>query len=252
MDVKDPCLVCVDCKVSLMSSILTLPRRSLANDLWIGEQPSALRDLASATKRLLPMTRTCTQVVVLQPGHLAREERQRGCVGNTIFLPQAKPSSVLKTLPPREVDMQDAILFVLVGSQKDAVKGSSLLRAPRSEYAAAVECLRQTNPFYAEVTLGDGGDDLLEGCVLETAEDLALANVDAQGQQTPEGEENDGAAEDQDRGKEVPGGAWVLLANILQIYYLSFWDRLLDCRSCPSEANEIRFGDLSEFPEDAL
>ena len=70
--------------------------------------------------------------------------------------------------------MQDAILFVLVGSQKDAVKGSSLLRAPRSEYGAAVECLRQTNPFYAEVTLGDGGDDLLEGCVLETAEDSAM------------------------------------------------------------------------------
>ena len=82
---------------------------------------------------------------------------------------------MLKTLPPREVDAQDAILFVLVGSQKDTVKGSSLLRAPRSEYAAAVECLRQTNPFYAEVTLGDGGDDLLEGCVLETAEDSALA-----------------------------------------------------------------------------
>ena len=82
---------------------------------------------------------------------------------------------MLKTLPPREVDTQDAILFVLVGSQKGAVKESSLLRAPRSEYAAAVECLRQMNPFYAEVTLGDGGDDLLEGCVLETAEDSALA-----------------------------------------------------------------------------
>ena len=85
MDLKDPCLVCVECKGSLMSSILTLPRHSLANDLWIGEQPSALRDLASATKRLLPMTRACTQVVVLQPGHLAREEHQHGFVGNTIF-----------------------------------------------------------------------------------------------------------------------------------------------------------------------
>ena len=46
-----------------MSSILTLPRRSLANDLWIGERPAALQDLASATKRQLPMTRACTQVV---------------------------------------------------------------------------------------------------------------------------------------------------------------------------------------------
>ena len=139
------------------------------------------------------MTRACAQVVVLQPGHLGREGRQHGFVGNTIFLPQAKPSSVLKTLPPPEVDMQDAILFALVGSQKDAVKGSALLRAPRNEYAAAVECLRQTNPFFPEVTLGDGGDVLLEGCVLETAEDSALARellqkgpADAQGQETPD------------------------------------------------------------------
>ena len=85
VDLKDLCLVCVDCKGSLLSSILTLPRHSLANDLWIGEQPSPLRDLASATKRLLPMTRACMQVVVLQPGHLAREEHQHGFVGNTIF-----------------------------------------------------------------------------------------------------------------------------------------------------------------------
>ena len=143
LQLQDPCLVCSDCKGSLMSSSLTLPRHSLANDLWMGEQLSALRGLASATKRLLPMTRACMQVVVLQPGHLSREERQHGFVGNSIFLPQAKPSSVLTTLPPKDVDMQDAVLFVLVGSQKDAVKGSSLLRAPRDEYTAAVECLRK-------------------------------------------------------------------------------------------------------------
>ena len=69
LQLQDPCLVCSDCKGSLMSSSLTLPRHSLANDLWMGEQLPALRGLASATKRLLPMTRACMQVVVLQPGH---------------------------------------------------------------------------------------------------------------------------------------------------------------------------------------
>lgn len=192
-----------------MSSILTLPRHSLANDLWIGEQPVALRNLASATKRLLPMTRACMQVVVLQPTHLSREERQHGLIGNSIFLPQAKPSAVLTTLPPKDVDMQDSVLFVLVGSQKDTVKGSSLLRAPRDEYTAAVECLRKTSPFYAEVELADGREDLLEGCVLETAEDSALAQellqkgpADAQGQEASKDDEKDTAGGEETTSKD--------------------------------------------------
>lgn len=213
VDLKDPCLVCTDCKGSLMSSILTLPRHSLANDLWMGEQPAALRGLASATKRLLPMTRACMQVVVLQPAHLSQEERQHGFVGNTIFLPQAKPSSVLTTLPPKDVDMQDAVLFVLVGSKKDKLKGSALLRAPRDQYTAAVDCLRRTNPFYAEVVVRDADEDLLEGCVLETAEESALAQellqkgpADAQGQEASEDEEQDGAGEEKQTKKDASPG----------------------------------------------
>eukprot|EP00435_Cladocopium_sp_Y103_P022832 s2327_g5.t1 len=169
--------------------MLTLPRYSLANDLWMGPQPAALRGLAAATRRLLPMTRACMQVVVLQPSNLQREERQHGFIRNTIFLPQARPSSVLSTLPPKDVDMQDSILFVLVGGQKGQVRGSALLKAPRDEYTAAVECLQKTSPFYAEVELREDGEDVLEGCVLETAEDSALAQellqkgpADSQGQ----------------------------------------------------------------------
>lgn len=189
-DVKEACLVCRDCKGPLTSSLLTLPRYSLANDLWIGPQPAALQGLASATKRLLPMTRACMQVVVLQPANLQREERQHGFIGNTIFLPQARPSAVLSTLPPKDVDMQDSILFVLVGGQKCQVRGSTLLKAPRDEYTAAVDCLRKTSPLYAAVEVRPDGEDVLEGCVLETAEDSALAQellqkgpADAQGQE---------------------------------------------------------------------
>ena len=58
-DVKDACFVCKDCKGPLTASTITLPRYSLANDLWLGGQLPALRNLASATKRLLPMTRAC-------------------------------------------------------------------------------------------------------------------------------------------------------------------------------------------------
>jgi hypothetical protein len=65
----------------------------------MGEQLSALRGLASATKRLLPMTRACMQVVVLQPGHLSREERQHGFVGNSIFPESACEGFFVKKQP---------------------------------------------------------------------------------------------------------------------------------------------------------
>ena len=197
-DVKEACLVCRDCKGPLTSSVLTLPRYSLANDLWIGPQPAALQGLASATKRLLPMTRACMQVVVLQPANLQREERQHGFIGNTIFLPQARPSAVLSTLPPKEVDMQDTVLFVLVGGQKNQVRCSTLLKAPRDEYMAAVECLQRTSPFYAAIQVRPDGEDALDGCVLETAADSALAQqLLQQGPADAQGQEEDAAVEDE-------------------------------------------------------
>ena len=190
--------------------MLTLPRHSLANDLWLGKQPAALRNLAPSAKRLLPLTRACLQVVVLQPANLQPEERQHGLVGNSIFLPQARPSAILSTLPPKDVDMQDAVLFVLVGGRKEEVRSSKLLKAPRDEYAAAVQWLMENNPFYAQVELEAGGEDVLDGCVLETDENAALAQellqkgpADAQGQGDEEDEKKPAetlTAEQEERG----------------------------------------------------
>ena len=54
-----------------------------------------------------------------------------------------------------------------------------------------MECLRRTSPFYAAVEVRPDGEDVLDGCVLETAEDSALAQellqkgpADAQGQES--------------------------------------------------------------------
>ncbi|CAE7548235.1 tkt [Symbiodinium sp. CCMP2592] len=190
----DPCTVCRDCRRSLKSSILTLPRHALANDLWIGRVLPELSNLSAGTKRLLPIVRVCMQVTVLQPLSLPRDERQKGYIGNTIFLPQAGPSAIQATLPPKDQDMAESILFVLVGQKKQELRSSKLLQAPREEYVAAVEKLRETSPYYRSVALEAGltpGDDVdaLEGCVLETAADSYLARellqkgpADAQGQ----------------------------------------------------------------------
>ena len=207
-DAKEACRVCKECKGPLTASTISLPRLSLANDLWLGAQPPALRNLASATKRLLPMTRACLQVVVLQPTNLQREERQHGFIGNTIFLPQAKPSAVLSVLPPKEVDMQETLLFVLVGGQKSQVRGSTLLKAPRDEYTAAVECLRRTSPFYASVEVRPDGEDVLDGCVLETAED------DVEGEDTQKDATGEEALDREDDSGKGSGLVNVLLVKV--------------------------------------
>ena len=109
----DPCTVCRDCRCGLKSSILTLPRHALANDLWIGRVLPELCNLSPGTKRLLPIVRVCMQVTVLQPLSLPRDERQKGYIGNTIFLPQAGPGAIQATLPPKDQDMAENILFSL-------------------------------------------------------------------------------------------------------------------------------------------
>ena len=100
--------------------------------------------------------------------------------------------------------MQENVLVVLVGVQKSQGRGSALLKAPRDEYTAAVECLRTTSPFYADVQLRQDEEDVLDGCVLETAEDSALAQellqkgpADAQGQQ----DDNDSTGAEQVQGE---------------------------------------------------
>ena len=83
------------------------------------------------------------------------------------------------------------------------------MQAPREEYVAAVERLRQTSKYYAEAAVDlsrwSGQEEtMFEGCVLETDADSYLARellqrgpADAQGQESSQQEEDDaGMAED--------------------------------------------------------
>ena len=131
-----------------------------------------------------------------------------------------------QVLPPRDADMQESILFVLVGGQKSQVKGSSLLKAPRDEYEAAVQCLQKTSPYYASVHLQLRPDDVLDGCVLETAEDSALAQellqkgpADAQGQEDSDGEDAPASSKDPQE-----GGGWLLFYRwVWLLFYRWVW-----------------------------
>ena len=198
-----PQAVCASCKQALMATPLLMPRYSLANDLWIGRCPPALQDLEAGTQKLLPLVRTCIQVTILQGSGLQASERQRGLIGNSIFLPQASPSQVQRVLPPSAETLQEHFSFVLVDAEKKNIDRAPLLETSHARYVAAVKCLNELSPYYQEVDvaverLGDDGlAPALLDCVLETSADSALAQrllqsgpADAQGQDLEEEQED--------------------------------------------------------------
>eukprot|EP00434_Breviolum_minutum_P028084 symbB.v1.2.024842.t1/scaffold2378.1/size80641/1 len=159
----------------------------------------------AGTQKLLPLVRTCIQVTILQGSGLHSSERQRGLIGNSIFLPQASPSQVQRVLPPSAETLQEHFSFVLVDAEKKNIDCAPLLETSHARYAAAVKCLNELSPYYQDVDvaverLGDDGlAPALLDCVLETSADSALAQrllqsgpADAQGQDLEE-EQQDGA-----------------------------------------------------------
>ena len=140
----------------------------------MGRCPPDLMDIAEGTRRLLPMVRACVQVTVLQPATADRTQRQKGMIGNTIFVPQATPSQFCKVLPPPMEDVQEHLTFVLVDHEKRNLSTAPLLRAPRAEYEAAVRSLQERSLYYKDVEvrverlLSEDGDPILLDCVLET------------------------------------------------------------------------------------
>ena len=203
-DLQQAHTVCRPCRRALLSRPLTLPKHALANDLWMGRCPPGLLNLNEGTQRLLPMVRACVQVTVLQPASADRAQRQKGMIGNTIFVPQATPSQVCKVLPPPVGDVQDHLTFVLVDHEKRNLNTAPLLQAPRAQYEAAVQSLQQRSPYYKGVEIrgerlvSEDGDPVLLDCVLETDGGSALARqlsqtgpADAQGQDAGESDDEE-------------------------------------------------------------
>ena len=204
-DPTSPQAACASCKQALMATPLLMPRYALANDLWIGRCPPALQDLEAGTQKLLPLVRTCIQVTILQGSGLPASERQRGLIGNSIFLPQASPSQVQRVLPPSADTLQEHFSFVLVDADKQNIHRAPLLETSHSKYCEAVKCLNclnQLSPYYhdVDIALDRVGDDglapALLDCVLETSGESALAQrllqsgpADAQGQDVEEEQE---------------------------------------------------------------
>ena len=190
-DLQQAQTLCRPCRRALLSRPLMLPKHALANDLWMGRCPPGLLDLNEGTQRLLPMVRACVQVTVLQQSNTDRAQRQKGMIGNTIFVPQATPSQVCKVLPPPIEDVQDHLTFVLVNHEKRNLNTAPLLQAPRAQYDRDVE-------VRGERLVSEDGDPILLDCVFETDGESALARrlsqmgpADAQGQDAGESDDED-------------------------------------------------------------
>ena len=203
-DARQPCPVCWDCRASLTAQGLTLPRHALANDLWLGRALPELRSLSAGRDEAALAPGACVHAGHCPAAGGASPRRTaEGLHREHHLLPQASPSSVEAVLPPRAEDMAEHILFVLVGHNRGDLRSSATMQAPREEYVAAVERLRQTSKYYAEAAVDlsrwSGQEEtMFEGCVLETDADSYLAKellqrgpADAQGQESSQQEEDE-------------------------------------------------------------
>ncbi|KAJ6457297.1 hypothetical protein C8R45DRAFT_775740, partial [Mycena sanguinolenta] len=102
----------------------TLPLRSYANGLWIGNVPDELRDLTFLEKQCIARARAtkCMYKLTLGPaGQLAVR-------GNVCILPQ-DTTSFLSAIPVPLFKLRDEICVILVGSPNTEVTYDMLKRS---------------------------------------------------------------------------------------------------------------------------
>ncbi|KAF7977176.1 hypothetical protein HWV62_4617 [Athelia sp. TMB] len=137
--------VCNDCHGFLDNG--RVPINALANGLWVGDVPEALRDLTFAEKILIARVRHNRCVVKVQSG-MWKTHANAVTFANPI-------QSVYNTLPPTIADVDEVLAFIYIGqaqpSEDDLKKTPMIVR--RSRVAAALEWLKLNNEYYADLNI---------------------------------------------------------------------------------------------------
>ncbi|KAK7062096.1 hypothetical protein R3P38DRAFT_2493729, partial [Favolaschia claudopus] len=141
-------VLCHLCNLSVTNNVFrSLPLRSYANGLWIGEVPSELKDLTFLEEQCIARARAtrCMYKINLGPtGQLAAR-------GNVCILPQ-DASSFLDAMPAPLFKLHDEICVVLVGSPDMEVTQETLRKSPllvrRERIRRALFWLIENNPLY--------------------------------------------------------------------------------------------------------
>ncbi|KAJ7753666.1 hypothetical protein DFH07DRAFT_744305, partial [Mycena maculata] len=145
-------------------TFVSIPLRSYANGLWIGQVPEELKDLTFLEEQCIARARAtkCMYKLTLGPGG------QLAARGNVCILPQ-DTASFLSTMPVPLFQLQDEICVILVGSPETEVTHDMLRRSPllvrRHKIRTALFWLIDNNPLYM---------DLDKNAIIEDSEEYPL------------------------------------------------------------------------------
>jgi hypothetical protein len=177
--------VCHVCSLSIKrDAFVSLPVRSYANGLWLGEIPPALLGLTFLEEQCIARvraTRCMYKLSLTAAGQFASR-------GNVCILPH-DTASFLSVMPPPIATLRDEFCVIIIGSANTEITYDMLRRSPllvrREKIRAALLWLMHNNPLYSDLDREATKRSLetypLEGCPLAVADFLRTNSADNQG-----------------------------------------------------------------------
>ncbi len=138
-----------------------MPKYALANDLWIGRLPPALRGLSTGARLLLPLSRAMIKRYNCGTDSgkwMPKEQMIKGYIGNVVAFPQADGGRKVLSIPPRDHDLLRHVQIVLTGGSAADLKRARVeeLGVSYETLRHAYDYLRKTNEHYAAVRWDEG------------------------------------------------------------------------------------------------
>jgi hypothetical protein len=154
VDVTKKVPICVECRGSLVRQRPTVPKYSLANDLWMGCMPEALKGLSEGAWLLLPLARAMIRRYNCKSEGSRwkpADQQVKAFIGNVCAFPQADGGACLQTMPPDARHLQESLLIVFTGLEEDVERGyHKELGVSLEKFKRAYMYLRHVNALYAE------------------------------------------------------------------------------------------------------
>ena len=138
-----------------------MPKYALANDLWIGRLPPALRGLSTGARLLSPLSRAMIKRYNCGTDSgkwMPKEQMIKGYIGNVVAFPQADGGRKVLSIPPRDHDLLRHVQIVLTGGSAADLKRARVeeLGVSYETLRHAYDYLRKTNEHYAAVRWDEG------------------------------------------------------------------------------------------------
>ena len=146
---EEPVSVCADCRKSLWKSKPTMPKKALANDLWLGRLPPLFMHAPLSHQLLLPLGRVVTTKVYLSSkggDQAVRQEReswrkkflQSGMKGTAIVFGNGRADKAMESFPPEPDVVKDTFVAVFTGPEEE----QGVMLTEEQQHAKALKALR--------------------------------------------------------------------------------------------------------------